>query len=205
MYILQYRYILKNENIVHSDIIFFFKCLPFSPILGAVFYFGSNRDGWFAQSFLKDTLGLDVYNRFVNKRESEIEKWFREKLQKHIVFILESILEAFPNAILQMIAIVLYGKANIIAIISILLSMTSVSTKAFIFSQSIDNSIFLFNWLSAVADFFGVFFVISWVFYDSKIHINSGESFFDSFTFIGQLWVYAVKLIYINVHVLFID
>ena len=50
-----------------------------------------------------------------------------------------------------MIAIVIYKEANIIAIISILLSMTSVSSKALIFSRSIDKGIFLWNWLCACA------------------------------------------------------
>ena len=117
----------------------------------------------------------------------------QKKLEKHIGFILESVLESFPNAILQMIAIVSYNKANSIAIVSILLSMTSVSTKALIFSKSIDSKVFLWNWLCAVADFFGVFFVISWVFYDVKIDIHNQSSFINSFTLIGQAWIYSVK------------
>ena len=92
-----------------------------------------------------------------------------------------------------MIAIVLYSKADLIAIISILLSMTSVSTKAYIFSRSINNIVYLFNWLCAVADFFGIFFIISWVFYDIKIDAHSEGLFFNSFTVVGQIWIYAVK------------
>ena len=127
------------------------------------------------------------------RKRSALEKWFADKFEKHIGFILESILEAFPNAILQMIVIVMYNKANGIAILSILLSMTSVSTKALIFSKSIDSKVFLFNWLCATADFFAVFFVISWVFYDVKIDTGNETSFLNSFTFIGQIWLYNVK------------
>ena len=50
-----------------------------------------------------------------------------------------------------MIVMVIYKEANIIAIISILLSMTSVITKALMFSNSIDNGIFMWNWVCACA------------------------------------------------------
>ena len=123
--------------------------------MGVIIYFGVNKEGCFTKYFL-DRIGLEnrgIYDN-VTRKTSPLEQWFQEKLRKHIGFILESILEAFPNAILQMIAIVYYEKANIVAIISILLSMTSVSTKALIFSTSINNKIFIYNWLSAVADFF---------------------------------------------------
>ena len=96
-----------------------------------------------------------------------------------------------------MIAIVIYREANMVAIISILLSMTSVSTKAMIFSRSIDSSVFLFNWLCACADFFGIFWTISWVFYNTDIHLLSDNqlnwsAFINSFNFIGQLWIYKM-------------
>lgn len=66
--------------------------------------------------------------------------------------------------------------------------MTSVSTKVLLFSKSIDNKIFLFNWLFSCADFFGIFFVISWVFYDNVYLLNN-------FSFVGKIWVF--QFIYI--------
>ena len=93
---------------------------------------GSNPDNYFSQKFLK-RIGLTNWNTQYGRKVSPLERWFQEKLMKHGGFILESVLEAFPNAILQMIAIILYAKPNIIAIISILLSMTSISTKAYIY------------------------------------------------------------------------
>ena len=48
-----------------------------------------------------------------------------------------------------MIVMVIYKEANGVAIVSILLSMLSVSTKALLFSKSIDNGIFLWNWVCA--------------------------------------------------------
>ena len=59
---------------------------------------------------------------------------------------------AFPQAILQLIAIVIYKEANIISIISILLSMLSVASKSFVFSVAFALNLkqLLFNWLCAI-------------------------------------------------------
>eukprot|EP01083_Nonionella_stella_P193652 714971_1 len=92
---------------------------------------------------------------------------WRKKLSRHFGFIIEALVEAFPQAILQMVAIVYFQEANLIAIISILLSMLSVSTKAFVFSiaTALNLKQLFFNWCCAVTDFFGVFFAVTWVFY----------------------------------------
>ena len=59
---------------------------------------------------------------------------------------------AFPQAILQLVAIVIYKEANIISIISILLSMLSVASKSFVFSiaTALNLKQLLFNWLCAI-------------------------------------------------------
>ena len=97
-------------------------------------------------------------------------------------FILEALIEAFPQSILQMIAIVYYNDNELINIVSILISLVSVSTKSMVFSYAIDLKVFLFNWLSLVTDFFGIFMLISWVFYNPT---NPG-----TFTWYGTLWLY---------------
>ena len=127
----------------------FIKILPFSWMLAVLMYLAEEKE-WFSHT-MNQLFGL-AHQKFVkNTTESDRYNWFKEKLNKHIGFILESVLEAFPQSILQMIAIVIYKETNIIAIISILLSMISVSTKALIFSKSIDTGIFLWNWLCACA------------------------------------------------------
>ena len=125
----------------------FLGILPFSWILSVVMYMGE-KSAWFRNAILTDKFGFTTPTAF-KKYESKTDayNWAREKLFRHIGFILESVLEALPQAILQIIAIVIYKETNI----SILLSMISVSTKALIFSKSIDNGIFLWNWLCACA------------------------------------------------------
>ena len=81
-----------------------------------------------------------------------------------------------------MIAIIYYQEPTIIGIISILLSLLSVATKALMFSKSIVLSVFIFNWLSLVIDFFGIFCMLSWVFYNPD---NNGIV-----TEWGYIWIY---------------
>ena len=83
-----------------------------------------------------------------------------------------------------MIAIIYYQEPSTIGIISILLSLLSVATKALMFSQAVVFSVFIFNWLSLVIDFFGIFCMLSWVFYNPD---NSGI-----ITQWGYIWIYQV-------------
>ena len=85
--------------------------------------------------------------------------------------------------------------ASTIAICSIMLSMLSVATKSFVFSVgiAIDSKSLLFTWLCAVTDFFGIFFLVSWMFYNPSNVIMVGDSMslagFDLFPIIGNVWV----------------
>ena len=98
---------------------------------------------------------------------------------------------AFPQAILQMAAIVIYKEANIIAIISILISMLSVASKSFVFSIATAMTMkqLFFNWLAGIADFFGIFFVVSWVFYEpNDIQLKP------AFDVIQDVWLYRLYI-----------
>jgi len=78
------------------------------------------------------------------------------------------VVEAFPQSILQMSAMVLYDSVDIVSVCSILLSLTSVITKSVVFSYAPDLKTFIFNWLSLVLDFISIFAIISWVFYNPE-------------------------------------
>ena len=96
-----------------------------------------------------------------------LNRWIRSKLNKHLGFLLEAAIEAFPQSLLQIVAIVVYQEANYVSIISILLSMFSVTTKSLILSQGIEIYTFVWSWLCVVTDFFGIFFTLTWVFYSN--------------------------------------
>ena len=110
------------------------------------------------------------------------------ELSKHIGFIIEAGIEALPQSLLQIAAIVYYKEANYVSIISIFLSMFSVMTKSLIFSQGIDFKTYIWTWLCIVVDFFGIFFILTWVFYTNDTLLK--PQFLNSFSIIGQIWFY---------------
>ena len=96
---------------------------------------------------------------------------------------------AFPQSILQLIAIVYFNESNnYLSMFSIFLSMLSVSTKSFILSvlSSYDLKSAIFNWLSAITDFFGIFFIISFAFYVPPDDENN------PFITIQMVWIFSI-------------
>ena len=150
-------------------------CLPFAPILSFVFYIVEDPNSCLARCLDNccDCLSFDSNNNNNGgghkQSVSKFRAWFEKKLLKHMGFILEASCEALPQSILQMIAIVYYNETgNILAIISIFTSLFSVISKSFVFSVSAgkDFITILFYWLCAITDFFGIFFAVTWVFYN---------------------------------------
>ena len=60
---------------------------------------------------------------------------------------IEAAIEAFPQSLLQIIAIVYFQEANYVSIISILISMFSVMSKSLILSQGVERYTFVWTWL----------------------------------------------------------
>ena len=83
-----------------------------------------------------------------------------------------------------MIAIIYYQKITRIGVISIVLSLLSVSSKSLLFSTATTMNIFIFNWLSIVTDFVGIFCILSFVFYNDNDNSNS------IITEWGYIWIY---------------
>ena len=168
-------------------------CLPFGTIVAFIMYFGSEESGLQCfNDFLKWDLDLDTGSSFdVNHNDSKMMKFVKRKLDKHLGFILEAAVEAFPQSLLQIIAIVYFQEANYISIISILLSMFSVMSKSLILSQGIEKYTFIWTWLCVVTDFFGIFFTLSWVFYTNDyIH----GDFLGYFSIFGEIWLWKFAI-----------
>ena len=87
-----------------------------------------------------------------------------------------------------MIAIIYYEKVTVVGVISIVLSLLSVSLKSLIFSRAITFKIFIFNWLSLVIDFLGIFCSLAFVFYnyDYNNRNNNGRIM----TEWGEIWIW---------------
>eukprot|EP01084_Bolivina_argentea_P217446 369174_1 len=167
--------------------------LPFGTFVAFCFYFNDRDDCvWFER--LIDALALKDDNEFsTNSSYSKAMLFIRNKLNRHLGFLLEAVIEAFPQSLLQIVAIVVYHEANYISIISILLSMFSVMTKSLILSQGIDTYTFLWTWLCAVTDFFGIFFILTWVFYTNDSIYGEYWGYFNIFGYIW-LWKFLISI-----------
>ena len=104
---------------------------------------------------------------------------------------IEAAIEAFPQSLLQIIAIVYYQEANYVSIISISLSMFSFMSKSLVLSQGINKSTFIWTWLCIVTDFFGIFFTLTWVFYSND---NIHGDFLGYFNIIGEIWFWKFSI-----------
>ena len=88
-----------------------------------------------------------------------------------------------------MVAIIYYQKITIIGVISIVLSLLSVSVKSLMFSSAPTFSIFMFNWLSIVTDFFGIFCSLAFIFYNYKSN-DDDDNNSSIITQFGYIWIY---------------
>ena len=161
----------------------------FGHLVAFLMYFAENEDSK-TFIFLNTYFGIKKRTRLPLKSKlSDQAKFAIDKINKHGGFMLEAFMEALPQSILQLVAMVYYKETNIISIGSILLSMTSIMTKTFIISQGVEWKSFLFCWLCVITDFFSIFFVVSWIFL-SNDYING--DFLGYFSIVGELWCWKI-------------
>eukprot|EP01084_Bolivina_argentea_P205033 350276_1 len=165
--------------------------IPFAPVISLILYL-FHHPKTFCSRLLRFTIIGETFNltdddilKFVDSEQSEFNQFLMKKLSAHIGFILEAFVEAFPQSLLQMVAIVYYNRADWVSILSILLSMLSVTTKSFVFSKGINLTQFIFTWFCVCTDFFGIFFAIAWAF-------NRPVSMENELTIIGHIYIYKV-------------
>eukprot|EP01083_Nonionella_stella_P272206 922880_1 len=181
--------------------------LPLSPVLAYAFYFTSDESSalfkFFEHLFEFDCNGIECCrsrssNRTNNnnnndQQQNPLRQWVQDKLMKHLGFIIEALIEAFPQSILQLIAIVYYNDThNYVSIFSILLSMISVSTKSFILSVKVSYNwkSALFIWISCLIDFIAIFCITSLIFYAPP----SMEDDHNPFQTLQQIWLYSTSI-----------
>ena len=169
-----------------------FCCIPFGTFVAFIMYFGSEESEFGCLSDQLDAY-FDIPSWFtVESDDSKMVKFIKKKLDRHLGFIIEAAIEAFPQSLLQIIAIVYFQEANYISIISILLSMFSVMTKSLILSQGVEKYTFIWTWLCVVTDFFGIFFTLTWVFYTND---NIHGDFLGYFNIFGAIWLWKFAVV----------
>ena len=94
-----------------------------------IMYFSANKETK-ASKYLKNYVGISRIERIqIKNKLSERAKFTIKKLNKHFGFMLEAFVEVLPQSIVQLIAMVFYQATNLISVISIILSMTSIISK----------------------------------------------------------------------------
>ena len=160
-------------------------------LVAFLMYFAEDKDSRVCK-MLRQYCGIVKRSRIpLEDHLSDQTKFAIDKINKHGGFILEAFMEALPQSILQLTAMVYYKETNIISIGSILLSMTSIMTKSFVISQGVEWKSYLFCWLCVITDFFSIFFIVSWIFL-SNDYING--NFLNYFSFVAEMWFYKVGI-----------
>eukprot|EP01084_Bolivina_argentea_P275227 469314_1 len=158
------------KSIYNSCISLLFT-IPFTPFLSFIFYIVSDKNSKLREFIDKYLIcfNFEWGTHYIDLDASPQQQWLDEKLYKHLGFLLEALIEAFPQSILQLTAIVYYNEPNIISIISILISMCSVCSKLLLLLLTGEFKgwkLKLWLWLCFVVDFFSIFFIVSFAFYN---------------------------------------
>ena len=169
-----------------------------TDILVLISYHNDNRMAFFTISFIIVAFAqfgyiiMFAFRVDINTKLSDQAKFAKNKIKKHRGLILKAVVESLPQSILQFIAMIYYQEQNWISTGSILLSLTSVVTKSFVFSRGVEWRSYIFCWLCVVTDFVSIFFLVSWLFLSHSQHING--DFLGYFGTIGEVWYYKVLI-----------
>ena len=172
-----------------SKFALFICLLPFSQLVPIIIWVFSFEFDW--------TLDLCRYMGFrdmdmsiYSDNKDPMKLYMLRKLQSHGGFLCESAVEAVPQSILQMIAIVMTNEVTVVNVVSIGLSISSVASKAFMVCYSIHGPTFFFNFLSAVADIVNIFVIVSWVFLEPLPGTSVYDNPLNSADIYTTIWVY---------------
>lgn len=126
----------NNEHAFCHSALSLLCTLPFSPILSFIFFFVADKDSCLRIVIDNFCLCFNFDWSTAGSGDSPhltpVQNYLERKLYKHLGFLLEAMIEAFPQSILQLTALVYYNEPNAISILSILISMSSVCSKIFL-------------------------------------------------------------------------
>lgn len=97
--------------------------------------------------------------------DSDDQLWsaIQSKYSAHAGFLLEAVVEAVPQGLLQTVFVVVYGELTAINALSLAFSLIVLCSKGWIFSYSLHRVTFIFNSLCIVSDVFGLFATVCWL------------------------------------------
>ena len=173
---------ITGRGLCFSRFLLFILILLLSPFLNILMFINSKYQTYDnkkccncvitikkkCQSFW-NFLGFET-DSFTDCERSNIEQLVALIFFKHLGFVIQSLLQSFPQCILQISALFIYGHSYnnyyyYILLISILISLINICSKLLVFSFAFDIPTFFWNWISVVTDFVKVFSVIAWIFW----------------------------------------
>jgi hypothetical protein len=93
--------------------------------------------------------------------QESIRAAMSKHFEKYALFYVESIVEAAPQAVIQLIAITFLGRASTAQMVSLCCSLFSITSKAVVLSQAYDVRVMVFKFMLAAHDVFSAFYLFS--------------------------------------------
>lgn len=143
--------------------LWFLCVLPFGQLVPILICIQSYRLPLVDRIFRAFNLDPEVR---VSTNDDPLKQYIMKKLYTQGGFLVESVLESIPQSIIQFIYLLNTTNNNTwLNIFSIFASMTSMASKGYLFSYSIDVPTFIFNCGSFIVDVFCIFAGAGWLFY----------------------------------------
>ena len=90
-----------------------------------------------------------------------LEQSIDDHLATHGLFFIETIVESIPQSVIQLLAVTSIGSASVVQVVSMMISLFSIVSKAYMFSNAYDMRIIIFKFCLVAHDVFSLFYVFS--------------------------------------------
>ena len=108
----------------------------------------------------EEMMEADFLNESVSRR---LRGSLATLVKAHALFLLETVVEAVPQLVIQLLAMTFLGESSPVQILSVCVSLFSIISKAYVVADALDLRVFACNYAAAVFDLATFFFVFSTV------------------------------------------
>jgi len=151
----------------------FFAILPFGQFV-PFFTFAESFHFESMDKFIQ-SWGLTPTEKLIlEDGQDSLWLYLQNKYQAWSGFLIEAFVEAIPQCLLQTIAVIIYGKATTLNLLSIIVSVVVIASKGYLISYSLDRKTFAFNICCVACDVFNLFAIICWLFHDDAHLLKTG-------------------------------
>jgi len=161
---------------VRRRVLLFFLIIPVAQLVPFFFWFESLHFEWMDKMIRHANLKLSrkppkmKFNKKQKDGKDALWLYLESKFNMHCGFLVEGLVEAVPQAILQTIGIIIqrdsFGNDSVswLSIFSILMSLSVIASKGYLVAYSIDSRTFIFNLICVMYDVCSLFATATWLF-----------------------------------------